>query len=97
MKRLRTHSPMMVSILASVSFILCTLLISAPILIDVQSQTGCPSLNPGSIPAWPKGVTVTVYIDPAYDSDGANAIKAAFTNWQNSTGPNGNNSGVASI
>jgi hypothetical protein len=37
---------------------------------------------------------VTVYIDPAYDANQTNAIKAAFTSWQNSTGPNGNNAGV---
>jgi hypothetical protein len=62
--------------------------------ISVQSQSGCPPLNPGSIPAWPQGATVTVYIDPTYETDQIKAIKDAFISWQNSRGAIGNNSGV---
>ena len=80
-------------------FNLASLLIFSNIsFIDAQSgcsNTNCqpPSLrNPYS--SWPKGTSVVVNIDPTFNQDQRNAIKAAFTNWQNSNGPLGNSSGV---
>jgi hypothetical protein len=58
----------------------------------VTSQSGCT--NPptqGANTAWAPGAQVTVNINPAYSQTQRDALVAAFTNWQNSSG---NNSGV---
>ncbi len=66
----------------------------------VDAQSGCNSTNCQPPPlrnpysSWPKGPAVVVNIDPTFNQDQSNAIKAAFTNWQNSNGPSGNGSGV---
>jgi hypothetical protein len=79
--------------LALFSLFLTCLLVSQN-LLSVYSQTACPSLRSGAIPPWPQGAEVTVYIDPRYNTNEANAIKAAFTNWENSRGASGNSSDV---
>jgi hypothetical protein len=58
----------------------------------VISQSGCT--NPprqGANTAWPPSAQVTVNINPSYTQTQRDALVAAFTNWQNSSG---NNSGV---
>lgn len=87
------HSRTASLVVASLALLL-VVSVSTSIVVNVRSQSPCPTLAPGAIPGWPQGATVTVYIDPSYNTDQTNAIKAAFTNWQNSTGPNGNSSGV---
>lgn len=95
MRQFRPHSQLAIVIFISAGFILLSCLFGdTEILIEVHSQSGCPTLNPGSIPSWPQGAEVTVYIDSSYNENQTNAIKAAFTNWENSRGANGNNSGV---
>src|ERR1044072_118922 len=80
-------------------FSLASLLIFANISF-VDAQSGCNSTNcqPPSLrnpySSWAKGTAVVVNIDPTFNQDQRNAIKAAFTNWQNSNGPSGNSSGV---
>jgi hypothetical protein len=62
----------------------------------VKAQSNC--LSPGADPngtSWPSGSEVHVNIDPLTLSPGEqDRVRSAFQNWQSSSGPNGNNSGV---
>lgn len=68
--------------------------------IKATPQSGCYTptcLQRTNCAHWAKGQRVTVLINT---NDFANnleqtAVKEAFTNWQNASGPNGNNSGVS--
>jgi hypothetical protein len=66
---------------------------SKDVLELTHAQTPCQPLHRSGF-HWPQGATVTVYIDPTYNAQEVEAIKRAFTNWENSRGASGNNSGV---
>lgn len=73
-------------VVASLMFIL---LIAIPQIIN--SQSGCT--NPPTLTAnttWPPGAQVTVNISPTFSQSQRDAMVAAFTNWQNSSGNNSN-------
>jgi len=77
------------------AILLAALIISCLSILAPQlatSQSGCT--NPptqGANTTWSPGAQVTVNINPTFSQSQRDAIVAAFTNWQNSSG---NNSGV---
>jgi hypothetical protein len=60
----------------------------------VDQKSGCTASPPTTGRSWPKGSTVSVYIDPSITGDARNAAMQAFNNWNAANGTTGNNSGV---
>src|SRR4051812_162353 len=67
--------------------------------INVNAQSGCPTLSRLPMAQWRPYATITVYFDQNYQwSDKTkNAIKRAFDNWSAASGGDGNNSGVTFV
>lgn len=76
------HSYSKIIILAILLALFLISLTSQDVLVLTQAQTSCQPVHRSGF-HWPQGVTVTVYIDPAYNAQEVEAIKRAFTNWEN--------------
>ena len=79
--------------------VLMLLLPQPPVSVRAQStcnSTNCqpPPQHGSSWSKWPQNANVTVVIDSRYSPQEQDAIKAAFNNWQASSGSSGNRSGV---